>query len=335
VTWQFRAFKNEARADGLQLCHWSKCYKDASGRIRTAQDGEYPFVKFSRQAELITYTDEEYNSLLSAIDLRWSRAETDYLMGLCVQFGLRFNVIADRYEFQGGPRRSMEDMKARYFSLARALLIAREGGEELVGNVDIIKNPYNYAHELDRKRQLALAWARSTGIENAEDTSVLEAASSIEAHKTAAAGGVSVSVPVIGRDERAGASALANGTNKPDTPSEEGIPSLFSPQGLPVKPSPGIYSRGAYSVDTGGKQVAGLIGGTRAQKTVDVTLAELGIKGAPCVPTRAVCGAWLSLRAEVIQVLELKKKVQTKQGSAGSLGNIDGERQRKRKSATR
>jgi DNA methyltransferase 1-associated protein 1 len=50
------------------------------------------------QAELITYTDEEYNSLLSAIDLRWSRAETDYLMGLCVQFGLRFNVIADRYE---------------------------------------------------------------------------------------------------------------------------------------------------------------------------------------------------------------------------------------------
>jgi hypothetical protein len=27
------------------------------------------------------------------------------------------------FQFQGGPRRSMEDMKARYFSLARALLV--------------------------------------------------------------------------------------------------------------------------------------------------------------------------------------------------------------------
>lgn len=52
--------------------------------------------------------------------------------------------------------------------------IAREGGEELVANVDIVKNPYNYAHELDRKRQLALAWARGTGMENPEDARVLE-----------------------------------------------------------------------------------------------------------------------------------------------------------------
>lgn len=66
--------------------------------------------------------------------------------------------------------------------------------------------------------------------------------------------------------------------------------------------------------------MAGLIGGTRAQKTVDVTLAELGIKGPPAVPTRSVCGAWLALRAEVIQVLELKKRLQNRQGNAGGAG---------------
>lgn len=44
----------------------------------------------------------------------------------------------------------------------------------MVANSDIVKNPYNHAHEMDRKRQLALAWARGTGMENPEDARVLE-----------------------------------------------------------------------------------------------------------------------------------------------------------------
>lgn len=123
MTWQWQEFANQARTDGLKLSHWVKCFKDASGRMRPAYEGDYPFVKFDKkvspwlelmlwcpadaltdrwaspmQAELIIYTDEEYNNLLAAMDPRWSRAETDYLMDLCVQFDLRFNVIADRYQ---------------------------------------------------------------------------------------------------------------------------------------------------------------------------------------------------------------------------------------------
>ena len=52
----------------------------------------------SAQAPVLTYTDEEYSSLLSATDIRWSRAETDHLMDLCAQFDLRWNVISDRFK---------------------------------------------------------------------------------------------------------------------------------------------------------------------------------------------------------------------------------------------
>ena len=51
-------------------------------------------------------------------------------------------------------------------------------------------------------------------------------------------------------------------------------------------------------------------GRCRAQKLVDTTMLELGVPGPPNVPTRATCGAYLALRAEVIAMLELRKTLQ-------------------------
>ena len=51
-------------------------------------------------------------------------------------------------------------------------------------------------------------------------------------------------------------------------------------------------------------------GHCRAQKLVDTTMLELGVPGPPNVPTRATCGAYLALRAEVIAMLELRKTLQ-------------------------
>lgn len=48
----------------------------------------------------------------------------------------------------------------------------------------------------------------------------------------------------------------------------------------------------------------------RAQKLVDTTMAELGVSAGPAVPTRATCGAYLALRAEVISMLEMRKTLQ-------------------------
>lgn len=37
-------------------------------------------------------------------------------------------------QFPGAPERSIEDLKARYYSVARQLLVGREGGPESVAN---------------------------------------------------------------------------------------------------------------------------------------------------------------------------------------------------------
>ena len=43
--------------------------------------------------------------------------------------------------------RSMEDLKARYFSIVRQLMIAREGNQEDIENRTVIKSPFDAAHE--------------------------------------------------------------------------------------------------------------------------------------------------------------------------------------------
>jgi hypothetical protein len=41
-------------------------------------------------------------------------------------------------QFPGAPERSIEDLKARYYSVARQLLVGREGGPESVANHTLV-----------------------------------------------------------------------------------------------------------------------------------------------------------------------------------------------------
>ena len=50
-------------------------------------------------------------------------------------------------QFPGGKPRSLEDLKARYYAVARQLLVGREGAEECVANHVLIKHPFNPVHE--------------------------------------------------------------------------------------------------------------------------------------------------------------------------------------------
>lgn len=72
--------------------------------------------------EVAEYTDGEYEVVK---DADWSREESDYLLESCRQYDLRFPIIWDRYEFPNGKPRSMEDLKARYYSICRALMELR------------------------------------------------------------------------------------------------------------------------------------------------------------------------------------------------------------------
>ena len=50
-------------------------------------------------------------------------------------------------QFPGGEARSCEDLKARYYGVARALAVAREGSEEGIANATLVRHPFNAQHE--------------------------------------------------------------------------------------------------------------------------------------------------------------------------------------------
>lgn len=50
-------------------------------------------------------------------------------------------------QYKGGPPRSLEELKGRYYGVARALMVGRAGGEELIANEPLVKAPFDVAHE--------------------------------------------------------------------------------------------------------------------------------------------------------------------------------------------
>lgn len=61
----------------------------------------------------------EYNEHLSSEN--WSRDETDHLIDLAKRFDLRFVIMADRYDTEKFGKRSVEDIKDRYYKIAGVL----------------------------------------------------------------------------------------------------------------------------------------------------------------------------------------------------------------------
>ena len=58
----------------------------------------------------------------------------------------------------------------------------------------------------------------------------------------------------------------------------------------------------------------------RAQKSVETALADLGMSTTPDMSTRETCGAWLALRREIIELNDLKRRMQVRADGAGSVG---------------
>jgi DNA methyltransferase 1-associated protein 1 len=114
-------------------------------------EDEFPMEKFNVKVGVATYTDEQYEKNFKSDD--WSREETDFLMTLCRELDLRWILIADRYapenippptqheqwqatsepdamevdSTENGrkksyPDRSMEELKARYYTIAAKML---------------------------------------------------------------------------------------------------------------------------------------------------------------------------------------------------------------------
>ncbi|CAG9311357.1 unnamed protein product [Blepharisma stoltei] len=143
--WIYAPFKNSAREDDLQLCHWKKS---------TDKEEDYAFSKFNKKIELIDFTDEEYDSLNDKSG--WSKEETLYLWSLCREYDLRFIIIQDRYDVSRFCDRTVEDIKERYYYISKAILQKRE-----IEDHPIIGLPYNANYERKRKALLEKYFLRT------------------------------------------------------------------------------------------------------------------------------------------------------------------------------
>ncbi|KAG6704196.1 hypothetical protein I3843_07G118800 [Carya illinoinensis] len=143
ITWQWLPFTNSARKDNLQLYHWVRV---VNGIPPT---GDYSFAKYNKSVDIVKYTDEEYEKYLT--DPVWTKEATDQLFELCQQFDLRFIVIADRFPSSW----TVEELKDRYYSVARAILSARAPSPGDISGHPLVKEPYNVSQETKRKQALS------------------------------------------------------------------------------------------------------------------------------------------------------------------------------------
>ncbi|KAB2617281.1 DNA methyltransferase 1-associated protein 1-like [Pyrus ussuriensis x Pyrus communis] len=310
ITWQWLPFTSSARKDNLQLYHWVKV---VNGIPPT---GDYSFAKYNKSVDVVKYTDEEYEKHLT--DDMWTKEETDQLFELCQQFDLRFIVIADRFSSS----RTVEELKERYYKVSRSILIARAAA--LPGDVSehpIVKEPYKFTQERDRKRALFMVLSQTKHQERKDYEVLAEAKRIAESHMAARNAKESESLVTFTMDsERA---IVFGETLSPPSNSEfapamvahstsmaENASTLVSLRMLRV------YLR-TYALDQM-IQAASSSAGLRTIKRVEQSLQELGVNLKPRVPTKAVCAQHLELRKEILTLLNLQKQLQHKEAEGSS-----------------
>lgn len=114
--WEWTPFKNPARTDGAIFHHWRRVADDQK---------EYPFAKFNKQLNIVSYTINEYNTHLRTNQSKWSKAQTDHLFDLAKRFDLRFVVMADRWDRANHGTKTVEDLKERYYEVVGLLAKVR------------------------------------------------------------------------------------------------------------------------------------------------------------------------------------------------------------------
>lgn len=138
--WEWTSFSNPARTDNAMFHHW---------RRPSDEPKEYPFARFNKKVDVPTYSDSDYNQYLKSDS--WSKEETDHIMDLARRFDLRFIIMTDRYESEKYAKRSVEDIKDRYYKVCGNL--AKLSGKKVY--------TYDADHEKRRKEQLKKLYERT------------------------------------------------------------------------------------------------------------------------------------------------------------------------------
>lgn len=309
----WREFNNPARDDGLKLKHWVRVAPAGQERVTTPtedEEGNYAFAKFNKAVDMVEYVDEEYESInVGDIGRGWTKEETDYLFQMLKRFDLRFVVVQDRWNY--GTERSVEDLKERYYTVAKAVLQLRADrkGEKLHGQM--AREPYNRDHEERRKAALERMMSRTWATEK-EEQAVLAKATEIEerrrreaqhAHATAArlasSKGLNINMQNVAEED------IQEHTEKPIGPK--------LPHGKGNEPpKPGVYARKHTFIQVSNELSNAYNKGARGAKRIDQAMEEVGMRPFPENASHAVCDMWFRLRRELADLLELRRQVARK-----------------------
>ncbi|KAK8215204.1 swr complex subunit [Zalaria obscura] len=203
--WEWAPFKNQARDDGLTLHHWQRKQPPKPAPVTdVSQDGEaapvedqkpeqkekgYQFAKFNVPVEVPTYTPELYDAQLQDPD--WTKEETDYLITLVKDFGQKWAVVTDRYDYQSTTEqpakpRTMEDLKARYYTVSARVLAHNIPISSMTGSqysLYSLLTSFNPVQETSRKR-LAEGHLHRTQAEVDEESTLLSELQRIMAYQS-------------------------------------------------------------------------------------------------------------------------------------------------------
>ncbi|KAF2072957.1 hypothetical protein CYY_005723 [Polysphondylium violaceum] len=169
VNWKLRAFRNPVRTDqNLILYHWTKSNE---------KNNEYKYTKFNKKMDILMYNEEEYDIYLR--DDSWTKQDTDLLIDLCKRFDTRFIIVADRFE--GSVKRTVEELKDRYYKIQSKLIELRTKPEEDPYHNPLTTYSFNKVYETERKLQADKLF-RLTELEVAEEEQLVEKYNNIEKH---------------------------------------------------------------------------------------------------------------------------------------------------------
>ena len=310
VTWQWQPFRNSARTDQLQLKHWVK--KAVGGAQPTLMGtnggdvgGDYAFAKYNKKIQMHNYTSEEYERLLKHLDESWTKEETDYLFEQLERFDLRFIVVVDRWSFDSPQTRSVEDLKVRYYGIAKVLIEARAETPEEAASNQVGTMPFNAQHELDRKVALNTLLNRTNG-EMKEEADILKRVKEIEKRRRTENQALLQKAAAVFSTSRT--TMVQNPVSIDDVREDyESLMPDLPPRGSSVL-KPGAYLRGEHFITLANEQAAAAQGGARFSKRIDQCLEDLSVT-TPVMNTHAVCAGWLKLREETIELLRVRKKL--------------------------
>lgn len=243
----------------------------------------------------------------------WSKEETDTVFHMCAKYDFRFIVIHDRWPSHLRER-SVDEIKDRYYSVAKALIEHRNmleqdesGKSRLSLGVQkhcqsIIMNPFDYEYECIRKNQLEFQYRRSKEELREEEETVREARR-IELNRKRTAKERTRLAKLL---MPAGDIAMVDGAGRGVDPSK-----AVAAVSLPQKTFPhrkivsGAFARSSMIYTP-------VTQSSRLSRRIDDALAELGVGTRP-TPTSIVVDIFDLLRMEILHYIELQRTVMRKE----------------------